>query len=43
MRKDIISMSMKELKRLHLVKKALDKNITQAKAAALLALSQRQF
>ena len=43
MRKDIISMSMQELKRLHLFKKSSDKNITQAKAAALLALAERQF
>ena len=43
MRKDIITMSTKELKKLHLVKKAEDKLITQAEAANLLSITDRQF
>jgi len=43
MRKDIIAMSTKELKRLHLVKKAEEKLITQKEAAQMLTISERQF
>lgn len=43
MRKDIITMSTKELKKLHLVKKAEDKLITQAEGANLLSITDRQF
>ncbi len=43
MRKDIIAMSTKELKRLHLVKKAEEKLITQKEAANMLNVSERQF
>lgn len=43
MKKDMITMSIKELKKLHLIKKADEKLITQAQAADLLAISQRQF
>lgn len=42
MREDIISMSQRELKRLHLIKKALEKEITQEAAAELLGISNRQ-
>jgi len=42
LRKDIITMSTQELKKLHLVKKADDKLITQAQAAELLGLTTRQ-
>jgi hypothetical protein len=41
-REDIISMSQRELKRLHLIKKALEKEITQEATAELLGLSSRQ-
>jgi transposase len=43
MKKDIISMSTKEIKRLFLVKKAEEKLITQKEAANILDLSERQF
>ncbi len=43
MRKDFITMSTKELKRLHLAKKAEEDLITQTEAAKLLSLSSRQF
>ena len=43
MRKDIITMSTNELKKLHLIKKAEDKLITQAEAAKLLAITERHF
>ena len=42
MREDIISMRQEELKRVHLIKKALEKEITQEAAAELLGLSGRQ-
>jgi hypothetical protein len=41
-REDILTMSQKELKRLHVIHKAIEKGITQAKAAELLEISQRQ-
>lgn len=40
---DILTMSQKELKRLHVIRKALDKSIKQREAAELLRLSQRQI
>lgn len=40
--RDIITMSQKELKRLHLIHKVIDKTITQIEAAKLLDLSTRQ-
>jgi len=40
--KDIISMTQEELKRLHIVRKALDKLITQAKAADIIGICLRQ-
>lgn len=43
MKKDIIAMSTEELKRLHLVKKAEEKLITQKEAANMLNVSERQF
>jgi len=39
---EILTMSQKELKRLHLIRKAIEKGITQARAAEVLGLSQRQ-
>ena len=41
--KDMITMSRKETKRLHIIHHALDKRITQAKAAELVGLSSRQL
>jgi DNA-binding Lrp family transcriptional regulator len=41
--KDIITMSRREAKRLHIINQALDKRITQAKAADLIGLSSRQL
>jgi flagellin-specific chaperone FliS len=41
-RKDIIIMSRRELKRLHIIKKVLEKEITQVEAASLTDLSTRQ-
>lgn len=43
MNQEIITMSIKELKRLHVVKKADEKLITQKEAAQILDLSERQF
>ena len=43
MKKDIIAMSTKELKRLHLVKKTEEKLLTQKEAAQMLSISERQF
>lgn len=40
--KDIISMTQGELKRLHIVRKALDKSITQAEAADIIDVCLRQ-
>ena len=39
---EILTMSQKELKRLHVIRKAIEKGITQAEAAELLELSERQ-
>lgn len=39
----ILTMSQKELKRLHIIRKAIDKRIRQREAADLLELSQRQI
>jgi len=39
---EILTMSQKELKRLHVIRKAIDKEITQAEAAKILEISQRQ-
>ena len=39
---DILTMSQGELKRLHIIRKAIDKRIRQKEAAGLLELSQRQ-
>jgi transposase len=41
--KDMITMSRRESKRLHIVHQALDKKITQVAAAAVLGLSDRQL
>ena len=41
--KDMITMSRRESKRLHLIHQALDRKVTQAAAAAVLDLSVRQF
>lgn len=40
---DILTMSQRELKRLHVIRKAIDKRIKQREAAYLLELSQRQI
>ncbi len=40
---DMITMSREEVKRLHIIHKALDKRITQAEASALVCLSERQM
>jgi hypothetical protein len=40
--KDIISMTQEELKRLHIVRKALDKSITQTEAAGIIGVCLRQ-
>ncbi len=40
--KDIIAMTQEELKRLHVIRKALDKNITQIEAANIIGLCLRQ-
>lgn len=40
---DILTMSQRELKRLHLIRKAIDRRIKQREAAELLELSQRQI
>ncbi len=41
--KDIIAMSRREAKRLHIIHQALDKKITQAEAAGLIGLGDRQI
>jgi len=41
--RDIISMTQKELKRLHVIRKVLDKSITQKEAAGLIGLCKRQI
>ena len=41
--KDMITMSRRETKRLHIIHQALEKRITQAKAAELVGLSSRQL
>ena len=41
--KDMISMSRRETRRLHIIHQALDKRITQAMAAELVGLSSRQL
>ena len=43
MRKDIITMSRKELRRLPIIHKAMEKRLTQVKAAEMLDLSDRQI
>jgi transposase len=40
---DILTMSQRELKRLHVIRKTIDKGITQKVAASLLELSQRHL
>ena len=40
--KDIVAMTQEELKRLHIIRKALDKGITQAEAAELIGVCLRQ-
>ena len=40
---DILTMSQRELKRLHIIRKAIDKRIKQREAAEVLELSQRQI
>jgi len=40
---DIITMSRRETKRLHIIRQALDKRVTQEKAAELVGLSSRQL
>ena len=40
--KDIIAMTQGELKRLHVIRKALDKLITQAEAAGIIGICLRQ-
>ncbi len=42
MRKDILNMSQKELVRLHVIKKAIEKAITQKEASEQVGLSERQ-
>jgi len=39
---DIIAMTQEELKRLHIIRKALDKNITQLEAAEIIGIGLRQ-
>ena len=41
--KDIITMTQKELKRLHIIKQVLEKRLRQIEAAELLDLSSRQI
>jgi transposase len=41
--KDMITMSRRETKRLHIIHQALDRRITQEKAAEIVGLSSRQF
>lgn len=40
--KDIIAMTQEELKRLHIIRKALDRSITQAEAAGIIGVCLRQ-
>jgi len=40
--KDIIAMTQEELKKLHVIRKALDKSITQAQAASIIGICLRQ-
>lgn len=40
--RDIIAMTQEELRRLHMVRKAMDKSITQTEAAGILGISLRQ-
>jgi len=40
---DILTMSQRELKRLHIIRKAIDKRLKQREAAEVLELSQRQI
>lgn len=40
--KDIIAMTQEELKRLHVIRKALDKSITQVQAASIIGICLRQ-
>lgn len=42
-RKDIIMIRQKELKRLHVIYKVLNAEITQAEASEILSLSERQI
>jgi len=41
--KDIIMLSPQELKRLHIIRKALNKELTQSEASKILSLSERQI
>ena len=41
--KDIVRMSQKELKRIHVIGKAIEKAVTQAEAGEMLSLSERQI
>lgn len=41
--KDIIMLSQQELKRLHIIRKALNKELTQSEASKILSLSERQI
>jgi len=41
--KDIITMTQKELKRLHIIKQVLEKKLKQIEAAKILDLSSRQI
>ncbi len=41
--KDMITMSRREAKRLHIIHQALDKKITQGEAAELIDVSDRQI
>ena len=41
--KDIITMSRQEAKRLHIIHQAIDQKITQAEAATIIDLSDRQI
>jgi len=41
--KDIIIMRQKELKRLHVIRKVMERELTQVEAAEILSLSERQI
>jgi len=41
--KDIYMATQEELRRLHIIRKAIDKRVTQKEAAGILELSQRQI